>query len=183
MFITFTPPKTNGWIPKIAIFERRYILKTHHFWYLCRISEGVGSLPTSTFTSFSDEFKKMYPGIPTSPPSPPSPHVNPWEILFNGIAMKGFASLSLLMIFELWSFTVRLVLYLTRYHKLCCLFSSHMAAVSFGRFLNHQQIWPLKTRWLPTFPGGSGIIPPATIYRHKKGPCFKRLVLIHQADI
>jgi len=35
--------------------------------------------------------------------------------------MKGFASLSLLMIFELWSFTVRLVLYLTRYHKLCLL--------------------------------------------------------------
>ena len=171
MFITFTPPKTNGWIPKIAIFERRYILKTHHFWYLCRVSEGVGSLLTSTFTSFSDEFKKMYPGIPTSPPSP---HVNPWEILFNGIAMKGFASLSLLMIFELWSFTVKLVLYLTRYHKLCCLFSSHMAAVSFGGFLNHQQTWPLKTRWLRIRDHSSS---------HDSCPCFKRLVLIHQADI
>ena len=29
------PLKTNGWIPKITILERRYILKNHHFWYIC----------------------------------------------------------------------------------------------------------------------------------------------------
>ena len=30
-----TTPRKLTWIPKIAIFERRYIKKKHNFWYLC----------------------------------------------------------------------------------------------------------------------------------------------------
>ena len=40
-------PQKLTWIPNIAIFERRYNLKNHHVWYLCKIS-GVYHFKTTT---------------------------------------------------------------------------------------------------------------------------------------
>ena len=64
----YTPPKTNGWISKITIFERRYILKTIIFGIYVKFQRG-------TYYNTTTRNAKIPPSIPHPlfPPSTISP--------------------------------------------------------------------------------------------------------------